>query len=93
MSATSDSSFSYFTMSSIPHTSNPQLSKSSSRTQDSSKLNRIAISKAWKEPLLIEDEDLTFDGKPLNLLYEENRWTAEHAGHDERSRRIEKEVS
>ncbi|PBP18383.1 hypothetical protein BUE80_DR010919 [Diplocarpon rosae] len=32
----------------------------------------------WKEPYTIDDEDLTFDGKPLNMLYEENRHHAEH---------------
>jgi hypothetical protein len=33
---------------------------------------------SWKLPYSIDDSDLTFDGKPLNLLYEENRWKAEH---------------
>ena len=33
---------------------------------------------SWKLPYNIDDGDLTFDGKPLNLLYEENRWSAEH---------------
>jgi len=33
---------------------------------------------AWKLPYSIDDSDLTFDGKPLNMLHEENRWTAEH---------------
>lgn len=32
----------------------------------------------WKLPYVIDDSDLTFDGKPLNMLYEENRWRAEH---------------
>ena len=32
----------------------------------------------WKLPYTIDDSDLTFDGKPLNMLYEENRWMAEH---------------
>ncbi|EKD14056.1 uncharacterized protein L3040_007941 [Drepanopeziza brunnea f. sp. 'multigermtubi'] len=32
----------------------------------------------WKEPYTIDDADLMFDGKPLNLLYEENRYQAEH---------------
>jgi len=31
-------------------------------------------------PYIIEDDDLMFDGKPLNLLYEENRWRAERSG-------------
>lgn len=35
---------------------------------------------SWKLPYSIEDKDLQFNGKPLNLLYEENRWTAEHKG-------------
>lgn len=25
---------------------------------------------------MIDDADLCFDGKPLNMLYEENRWKA-----------------
>ncbi|CZR58199.1 uncharacterized protein PAC_08090 [Phialocephala subalpina] len=33
---------------------------------------------SWKLPYSIDDSDLTFDGKPLNMLYEENRWMAEH---------------
>jgi hypothetical protein len=33
---------------------------------------------SWKLPYSIDDGDLTFDGKPLNLLYEENRWMAEN---------------
>lgn len=33
---------------------------------------------SWKLPYSIDDSDLTFDGKPLNMLYEENRWKAEH---------------
>jgi len=33
---------------------------------------------SWKLPYSIDDSDLMFDGKPLNLLYEENRWMAEH---------------
>lgn len=35
-------------------------------------------SESWKLPYSIEDEDLTFDGKPLCMLYEESRWIAEH---------------
>lgn len=33
---------------------------------------------SWKLPYSIDDSDLTFDGKPLNMLYEENRYEAEH---------------
>lgn len=33
---------------------------------------------SWKLPYSIDDSDLTFDGKPLNMLYEENRYQAEH---------------
>jgi hypothetical protein len=33
---------------------------------------------SWRLPYSIDDSDLTFDGKPLNMLYEENRWKAEH---------------
>jgi hypothetical protein len=39
---------------------------------------------SWKLPYTIDDSDLTFDGKPLNMLYEENRWQAEHHVHDSR---------
>jgi len=39
--------------------------------------------KSWKLPYRIDDSDLTFDGKPLNMLYEENRWMAEHLGGDD----------
>ena len=34
---------------------------------------------SWKLPYSIDDSDLTFDGKPLNMLYEENRYQAEHS--------------
>jgi hypothetical protein len=33
---------------------------------------------SWKLPYTIDDKDLMFDGKPLNLLYEENRYAVEH---------------
>jgi hypothetical protein len=33
---------------------------------------------SWKLPVSIDDWDLTLDGKPLNMLYEENRRIAEH---------------
>jgi hypothetical protein len=46
-------------------------SSSSKSTKTSDALDKSAES--WKLPYSIEDEDLTFDGKPLNLLYEENR--------------------
>ncbi|KAE8443911.1 hypothetical protein EG329_001221 [Mollisiaceae sp. DMI_Dod_QoI] len=36
------------------------------------------LAESWKLPYSIDDSDLTFDGKPLNMLYEENRWRAEH---------------
>jgi hypothetical protein len=35
---------------------------------------------SWKLPYTIDDKDLMFDGKPLNMLYEENRYMAEHRG-------------
>lgn len=37
---------------------------------------------SWRLPYSIEDSELTFDGKPLNLLYEENRFMAEHECHN-----------
>lgn len=33
---------------------------------------------SWKLPYSIDDSDLTFDGKPLNMLYEENKYKVEH---------------
>ncbi|EHK97031.1 hypothetical protein GLAREA_07343 [Glarea lozoyensis ATCC 20868] len=32
---------------------------------------------SWQMPYSIDDADLMFDGKPLNMLYEENRMSAE----------------
>jgi hypothetical protein len=32
---------------------------------------------SWEMPYSIDDSDLMFDGKPLNMLYEENRMSAE----------------
>lgn len=32
---------------------------------------------AWEVPYIIDDADLTFDGTPLNMLYERNRYVAE----------------
>ncbi|KAG4034995.1 hypothetical protein MFRU_002g03440 [Monilinia fructicola] len=32
---------------------------------------------AWRFPYSIDDSDLTFDGTPLNMLHEENRYLAE----------------
>jgi hypothetical protein len=47
---------------------------------------------SWKLPYSIDDSDLMFDGKPLNMLYEENRWMAEHVTY-ERASRSNKDVS
>jgi hypothetical protein len=33
---------------------------------------------SWQLPYEVDDKDLMFDGKPLNMLYEENRYMAEH---------------
>ncbi|PQE08506.1 hypothetical protein CJF30_00005368 [Rutstroemia sp. NJR-2017a BBW] len=41
---------------------------------------------AWKLPYNIDDSDLTFDGTPLNMLYEENKYMAEHVSHSHASR-------
>jgi len=43
-----------------------------------SKSTDASAQELWKEPYTIDDADLMFDGKPLNMLYEENRWQAEH---------------
>lgn len=53
---------------------------------------------SWKSPVHIDDADLTFDGKPLNLLHEENqsRWVLEQseaAGESTRGRRREVDYS
>ncbi|KAI9648274.1 hypothetical protein NHQ30_002906 [Ciborinia camelliae] len=44
---------------------------------------------AWRFPYSIDDSDLTFDGTPLNMLYEVNRYMAEehvmHNSHDSKS--------
>ncbi|TGO30664.1 hypothetical protein BPAE_0004g01230 [Botrytis paeoniae] len=44
---------------------------------------------AWRLPYSIDDSDLTFDGTPLNMLYEENRYMAEeyvtNHSHDSKS--------
>ncbi|KAG4432748.1 hypothetical protein IFR05_011778 [Cadophora sp. M221] len=42
------------------------------------KTTDLQAQELWKEPYTIDDADLMFDGKPLNMLYEENRWQAEH---------------
>jgi len=53
---------------------NVQASSSSSTTTTTSKDEIDLHSESWKLPYSIDDEDLTFDGKPLNMLYEENRY-------------------
>jgi len=48
---------------------------------------------SWKLPYTIDDSDLTFDGKPLNMLYEENKWKVEHervSSRDERRGRTQR---
>lgn len=40
---------------------------------------------AWQEPYIIEDEDLMFDGTPLNELYEMNRLQEEQELRSRRS--------
>lgn len=55
---------------------------------NSSKDKEIDLhSQSWELPYTIDDSDLTFDGKPLNMLYEENRWVAEHETRDARKAR------
>ncbi|TVY31383.1 hypothetical protein LSUB1_G008449, partial [Lachnellula subtilissima] len=48
-------------------------STSTSTNTTSSSNTTKAIEGSWELPYAIEDEDLVFDGKPLNMLYEENR--------------------
>jgi len=52
--------------------------RTSSTQQDQREIDLHAQS--WKLPYTIDDKDLMFDGKPLNMLYEENRYLAEHRG-------------
>jgi hypothetical protein len=47
---------------------------------------------SWTVPYTIDDSDLMFDGKPLNMLYEENRMSAERREEKVSSRHISKEV-
>ncbi|KAG9242565.1 hypothetical protein BJ878DRAFT_544134 [Calycina marina] len=45
----------------------------------------------WQAPVMIDDSDLTFDGKPLNLLYEENQSRAvQFSSSPKRGRSIQK---
>jgi len=54
-------------------------------TSSSSNEREIDLhAQSWKLPYTIDDKDLMFDGKPLNMLYEENRWMAEHHGSESR---------
>jgi hypothetical protein len=47
-------------------------------TTSSSKDREIDLhAQSWKLPYEVDDKDLMFDGKPLNMLYEENRHMAE----------------
>lgn len=49
-----------------------------SNNSTQTKTTDLQAQELWKEPYTIDDADLMFDGKPLNMLYEENRWQAEH---------------
>jgi len=53
--------------------------------------NNSLDSGSWKTPVDIDDADLTFDGKPLNLLHEENksRWMVEHHIYEQKIEREE----
>lgn len=51
---------------------------SDSKTNNEKAIDLQHSQEFWKEPYTIDDADLMFDGKPLNMLYEENRWQAEH---------------
>jgi len=66
--------------------SQQQAKQSDRQYSHSSPDSKHTDNSSWQTPYSIADEDLMFDGKPLNLLYEENRWQAEHrygkdAGH------------
>lgn len=40
----------------------------------------------WKTSYEVDDADLVFDGKPLNMLYEENRWANAREASERRGR-------
>ncbi|KAJ2900648.1 hypothetical protein MKZ38_002307 [Zalerion maritima] len=46
---------------------------SSSSSQSDSSYYAMDNQAAWQFPTIIEDVDITFDGKPLSALYEEDR--------------------
>jgi len=71
----------------------PNNNSNNSSTSSSTKEKEIDLRAAsWKLPYSIDDSDLTFDGKPLNMLYEENKWKAEHssASRDEKRGRTKR---
>jgi len=60
----------------------------SSSTSSSASEREIELhAQSWQLPFEVDDKDLTFDGKPLNLLYEENKYRAEHRVGESREHR------
>jgi hypothetical protein len=71
--ASQNSDKQYYLITGVRTSSN---SSSSSSSKEEREVDLHAQS--WKLPYSIDDKDLMFDGKPLNLLYEENRYAVEH---------------
>jgi len=71
--ASQNSDKQYYLITGVRTSSN---SSSSSSCKEEREVDLHAQS--WKLPYSIDDKDLMFDGKPLNLLYEENRYAVEH---------------
>ncbi|KAH8796130.1 hypothetical protein F5882DRAFT_255013, partial [Hyaloscypha sp. PMI_1271] len=70
--ASQNSDKQYYLITGVRTSSN---SSSSSSCKEEREVDLHAQS--WKLPYSIDDKDLMFDGKPLNLLYEENRYAVE----------------
>ncbi|TVY28598.1 hypothetical protein LHYA1_G001982 [Lachnellula hyalina] len=64
----------YYLLATSTSTSNATSTSTSTSSNTTSSGNATKeIERSWTTPYAIEDEDLVFDGKPLNMLYEENR--------------------
>jgi len=63
-------------------------SSSTSSSSTSERETEIELhAQSWQLPFEVDDKDLTFDGKPLNMLYEENKYRAEHRVGESREHR------
>ena len=55
------------------HTTSSQTDGDWKTSSSWSSSSSSSSSSSWQSPTIIDDNDLTFDGKPLNLLHEENQ--------------------